>query len=165
MLIRSESPGDAVRIHALNAACFPTRAEADLVDALRAAHRLSVSLVAFERDELVGHVGFSPVTVDDQELGFGLGPLAVLAEHRRKGIGAALVRAGLARCQASSAGLVVVLGDPDYYSRFGFEPARLRHLRDEFDGGDAFQMLELTPGTIPASGGLVRYADEFEALG
>jgi putative acetyltransferase len=164
-LVRTESPADVAGIYAVHAASFPTVAEAALVDALRGAGELSISLVAMERDRVIGHVGFSPISVDAVPLGLGLAPVAVLPDSRRRGVAARLVREGLALCRQASTGLVVVLGDPRYYARFGFEPAERLALHDEYQGGDAFQAIELVPGTVPAEGGLVRYSSVFAALG
>jgi putative acetyltransferase len=160
LTIRSELVKDAVAIRAVHEASFPTPAEAELVDALRAAGRLSVSLVAEAEGLPVGHVAFSPVTAGPA-LGMGLAPLAVLPAYRRHGIGAGLVREGLATCARAGIGFVVVLGSPRYYGRFGFAPASDRGLSDEFGGGAAFQVRELSPGAVLAGAGLVRYAPEF----
>jgi putative acetyltransferase len=129
------------------------------------AGRLCVSLVAVEQDEIVGHVAFSPVSVLGATDGVGLAPVAVLPSHRRRGIAERLIREGLAACQRAGYGFVVVLGEPGYYRRFGFVPASRLGLRDEYGGGEAFQALELPPGSIPPSGGLVRCAPEFAGLG
>jgi putative acetyltransferase len=161
--VRHERPGDLEGIHALHTASFPTAGEARLVDALRAGGRLRISLVAVEGDDVVGHIAFSPVTLQGTSGGLGLGPLAVRAGHRRQGVAGGLVRDGLASCGAAR--FVVVLGDPHYYRRFGFLPARQWNLQDEYAGGDAFQALELIRGSIPLGGGLVRYSPEFAALG
>ncbi|HEX2251632.1 MAG TPA: N-acetyltransferase [Thermoanaerobaculia bacterium] len=167
MEIRPEQANDAEAIHAVHAASFPSEAEADLVDALRAAGRLPVSLVAQREGEIVGHVAFSPVATEWPEAaaGVGLAPVAVTGPHRRQGIAAALVRAGLEACRAAGFGWVVVLGEPEYYSRFGFRPASEHGLVDEYGGGAAFQVLELAPGALPIGAGLVRYAAEFAAVG
>ena len=159
--VRPEAPEDAAAIHAVHAASFPTDAEARLVDLLRAAGHLSVSLVAEAGGEVVGHVAFSPVTAGAGAAGAGLGPVAVVESHRRQGIAAELIRAGLETCRRLGFEWAVVLGDPKYYSRFGFGPASDSGLRDEYDGGSAFQAMELTPGALPAGAGLVRYAPEF----
>ncbi|HEY6726630.1 MAG TPA: N-acetyltransferase, partial [Polyangiaceae bacterium] len=108
--------------------------EAALVDAFRTASRLAFSLVAVEREQVVGHVAFSPVTINGEPGPLGLAPLAVRSGRRRRGIAAELVREGLELCQAAGTGLVVVLGDPRYYARFGFELARRYALRDEYEG-------------------------------
>ena len=161
MLVRAEEPRDIPAIFAVHCASFATDAEARLVDSLRAAGRLSVSLVADANDAIVGHVAFSPVSTASGAVGIGLGPLAVLESHRRKGVGARLVDSGLAQFRSAGFGWAVVLGDPAYYARFGFRPASLFGLSDEFNGGPAFQALELMAGQLPLGSGLVRYSAEF----
>jgi putative acetyltransferase len=164
MIVRTEEPEDAAEVFAVNRACFPTDGEARLVDALRSSGQLSLSLVAEVDGEVVGHVAFSPVTVMAGEAGVGLGPVAVVEEHRRKGYAARLIGSGLAECRAARFGWAVVLGDPAYYSRFGFRPAREFGLSDEFRGGDAFQAMELIAGELPVGAGLVRYAPQFSSF-
>ena len=164
MDVRPEKPEDHDPIRTVHAASFPTPCEARLVDALRAAGHLSISLVAVERRQVVGHAAFSPVSLPGTSDGVGLAPVAVLRAFRRRGIAARLIREGLAICERSGHGFVVVLGDPAYYRRFGFGPASGWRLRDEYGGGDAFQTLELRPGAIPTDGGLVRYAPEFASI-
>jgi len=122
-----ERDGDAPAIRALVTAAFlgaehSSGTEGAIVDALRAADMLTVSLVATEDGVIVGHVAFSPVTIDGADLGwFGLGPVAVSPDHQRRGIGARLIEAGLAQLRDAGAQGCVVLGDPAYYARFGFE--------------------------------------------
>ncbi len=164
LTIRPEQPGDAGRVRAVVTAAFPTDAEAQLVDALRAAGQLTVSLVALDGDEVVGHVAFSPVTVAGRDGGLGLAPVAVAPGWQRQGVGSQLVRDGLLRAEATGAGYVVVLGAPAYYGRFGFAAASRWGLSDEYGGGEAFQVLEFRPGAAPAGGGLVRYAPAFAAF-
>lgn len=159
--IRAETLTDRAAIDAIHAASFPTSAEADLVAALRDSGDLVTSLVATVEGALVGHVAFSPVSVAGADVSAtGLAPVAVLPSFRRRGVGAALVAAGLeARRAAGDAG-VVVLGDPAYYGRFGFVAARTFGLTDPYGGGDAFQLL----GHGPLPTGAVRYAPAFDAL-
>jgi putative acetyltransferase len=163
--VRPERPGDEAAIHAVHAAAFPTAAEAGLVDALRTAGRLSVSLVGVVDDRVVGHVAFSPVALADTPGGLGLAPVGVRPAFQRRGIAAELIRDGLAACARAGAGFVVVLGEPDYYARFAFLPARRWGVRDEYGGGDAFQALELRPRALGRCGAVARYAPEFAALG
>jgi len=163
MLIRTELPADTAAIHAVHVACFDTPLEAHLVAALRANSRLMVSLVAESNGEIVGHVAFSPVTAGSAPAGIGLAPLAVLEAHRRRGIAAQLVRDGLAACQQAGFTWGVVLGEPAYYSRFGFRPAAEFGLSDEYGGGSYFQALEFSRGGLPAGAGLVQYSPEFAA--
>lgn len=162
LVVRPELPADADAIHAVVASAFPTDAEARLVEALREAGRLTVSLVAEDNGDVVGHVAFSPVTVDGVGGGVGLAPLAVVPERRGEGVGGRLVREGLAAARRAGAAFAVVLGEPGYYSRFGFEPAARHGLSDEYGGGDAFQVV--TFGGAPGRG-LVKYAPEFAAFG
>lgn len=161
--VRPERPGDDAAIHAVHAACFPTDAEGRLVDRLRAAGHLPVSLVAVTDGVVIGHVAFSPVTAADA-VGAGLAPVAVLSAYRRRGVAARLIEAGLDACRSAGFGWAVVLGEPTYYARFGFRPAAELGLRDEYGGGPAFQVLELAPGTLPTGAGLVRYALAFASL-
>ncbi len=159
--IRPEQPDDRAAIYAVHAAAFATPAEARIVDALRAAGRLAVSLVAETDGRIVGHIAFSPVTVAGAADGLGLGPVAVLPAFQRRGIGSTLISEGLAECARIGVGFVVVLGEPAYYGRFGFMPAAGWGLFDEYNGGAAFQAVEPRPGAIPLRAGLVRYAPEF----
>src|SRR5436190_24334124 len=112
MLVRSEQPGDIAAIHAVNAASFPTELEANLVDALRVAGHLTVSLVAEVDGTVVGHVAFSPVTAASGARGIGLGPVAVMESHRRQGVAARLISEGLLGCQSAGFAWAVVLGEP-----------------------------------------------------
>src|SRR5688572_12508038 len=98
VVIRPEQPDDASAIYAVHAACFPSDAEARLVDLLRQAGRLSLSLVAEAEGAIVGHVAFSPVTAAIAAIGTGLAPVAVLESYRRQGIAARLIEAGLTKC-------------------------------------------------------------------
>ncbi|HVK15416.1 MAG TPA: N-acetyltransferase [Fimbriiglobus sp.] len=164
--IRPEQPGDASAVRRVHESAFPTPVEADLVDALRANGDLWLSLVAVDGWEVVGHVAFSPVTVNGEEVsGMGLAPVAVHPDRQKQGLGTRLTMEGLSECRSAGLGFVVVLGWPAYYSRFGFRPAASYGLTSVYDAGDAFQVLELRPGGLPDSGGLVRYAAPFDALG
>ena len=127
MRIRPEQPEDIADIRYITEAAFlpmshSNQAEADIIDALRAANALTISLVAVEEEQVIGHVAFSPVAIAGQPDGwYGLGPVAVRPDSQRQGVGEALIRKGLARLEELGAQGCVVLGDPDYYVRFGFE--------------------------------------------
>lgn len=162
--IRPENRSDTQAIHSVHVESFPTSAEGQLVDALRAAGHLSISLVGVEENGVIGHVAFSPVTISRVVDGFGLAPVAVRPEFRRRGIAERLIRIGLTECKRMDRGFVVVLGDPKYYRRFGFSPAARWGLKDEYGGGEAFQAIELRAGSIPSGGGVVRYVSEFTVL-
>jgi len=160
-IIRPETQLDCQEISELLTAAFPTAVEAKLVVALRRANRLTVSLVAVANDSIIGHVAFSPVSATSGAAGIGLAPVAVAEAHRRQGVAASLIRAGLEACRDAGLGWAVVLGDPHYYGRFGFRPAADFGLADEYGGGAAFQALELLPNALPQRAGLVRYSEEF----
>jgi len=149
----------------VHSAAFPTTAEADLVDALRANDHLVVSLVALDEVQLIGHIAFSPVTIEGVELvGLGLAPVAVLPSHQGQGFGGQLIRAGLEACRELGVDYVVVLGHPNYYPRFGYAPASTYSLDNEYGAGDEFMVIELTPRCLAGHSGLVQYGDEFRAL-
>ncbi len=126
MQIRPERANDAAAIHALTREAFagaPHRdgTEQDIIDALRAAGALSVSLVAEEGGALVGHVALSPVELSDgSQDWYGLGPISVAPAQQGRGVGSALMHAALAALQPRGAAGCVLLGDPAYYARFGF---------------------------------------------
>lgn len=125
-MIRDERAGDVEAIGAVTAAAFAdcphgNHTEPFIVAALRRAGALAVSLVAEEDGRVVGHVAFSPVTIDGEECGwYGLGPVSVLPGHQRRGIGSALIREGLERLKAAGGKGCVLVGEPGYYRRFGF---------------------------------------------
>jgi putative acetyltransferase len=145
--------------------CFPTAGEADLIEALRTADRLRCAVVATDDSDLVGYVAFSPVTTESGHTGLGLAPLAVHPDYRGQGVARGLVEQGLAASKADACPWVVVLGEPELYGRFGFQPASRFQLVDEYGGGEAFQALELASGTLAAVSGVARYAPEFSMVG
>jgi putative acetyltransferase len=125
--IRRERPADTHIIRQVTEAAFKVAehsagTEGAIIDALRAAKALTVSLVATIDGEVVGHVAFSPVTINGRDIGwFGLGPVSVRPDLHSMGIGGAMIREGLDRLRIADANGCVVLGDPNYYQRFGFE--------------------------------------------
>jgi putative acetyltransferase len=160
MLIRAEQPGDRIAVSAVNVSAFETPAEANLVDALREHAHPVVSLVAEDHGAVVGHIMFSPVSLDGHPALriMGLAPMAVAPEHQRKGIGSALVRAGLEQCRQLGFGAVVVLGHPAYYPRFGFVPSALFGIGCEYDvPEDVFMVVELQAGVLRGATGKVEY--------
>jgi putative acetyltransferase len=165
MRIRPEQPTDLRKIFALNAAAFDTDAEAWLVERLRDDGVLALSLVAVVYETIIGHIAFSPVTVDGHPTrGVGLAPLAVAAEQRGRGVGAKLVRAGIDACRQAGFEFVVVLGEPGYYRRFGFDSASRFGLTNVYGVDDPFMALALRNDAPPA-GGQVRYGPAFDELG
>jgi putative acetyltransferase len=165
VLIRSEEEKDLAAVHVVNASAFESPAEAHLVDALRKKTGPIVSLVAEENKAVVGHIMFSPVLLT-RHPGLkimGLAPMAVLPVNQNKGIGSALVRAGLERCKDLGFGAVVVLGHTEYYPRFGFLPSSQFGIGCEYDAPEeAFMVLELQPGYLRGSSGTIKYHAAFK---
>lgn len=125
IFLRDEAPGDADAIRSLVTQAFrdaphSSGTEAQIVDALREAGALTLSLVAEDDRGIVGHVAASPVGIGDAPGWFGIGPVAVRPDRQSQGIGTALMTAALARLRAGSAQGAVLVGDPAYYARFGF---------------------------------------------
>jgi len=188
--LRYEQPDDVGVIHQINRSAFGGRVEADLVDALRAADAVVLSVVAvlggrsqygadvrrLDRSgmctgdlvggDIVGHALFSPVTVSSEEGEvelLGLGPVAVLPARQHSGIGTMLISGCLEHLRIRGSKGVVVVGELKYYRRFGFIPASRWSLRWETDEvpDENLLALELTPGSLAGVSGIVRYRPEF----
>lgn len=167
MKIRLEQPSDFATIHALHVEAFGGGGEAKLVDLLRLQAAPLVSLVAAVDHQVVGHVAFSPMQPlgNGSQLMMGLAPLGVLPGWQRKGVGAGLVREGLAQCRARGAKAVFVLGQAEYYPRFGFVAASRFGIRCEYEAPDeCFMALELEPGSLEGVSGAVKYHPAFAEL-
>jgi putative acetyltransferase len=166
--IRPESRTDHPAIYAVNATAFETAAEATLVRGLRdAGVNPFISLVAESEQRIVGHILFTPVQVVGARTwsAIALGPMAVLPNFQRQGIGSGLVRAGLDACRTAGHDVIFVLGHPDYYPRFGFQRMSEFGLTCEFKAPDDVLMVaELTPGAIGGRTGEVRYHPLFKSV-
>jgi putative acetyltransferase len=168
ILVRKEEEADAAAVRLVNGLAFGQASEADLVDALRLAASPHISLVAVSGGQVVGHIFFSPVTVEAGGGSFtamGLAPMAVLPEFQRQGVGSELVRAGLKECSRMGEDIVFVLGHAEYYPRFGFTAAKPKGFRSEYDvPDDVFMVAELRPGALAGRRGLVKYRPEFSLV-
>jgi putative acetyltransferase len=165
--IREQRASDADGIRQVLTAAYGREAEARLVERLRATGKAKPSLVAEVGARLLGHVLFSPIgieTTGNMVTVSALAPLAVLPAFQRLGIGSALVSAGLGRLKTSAAA-VLVIGEPQYYGRFGFVPASRFGIRSPFPTPDEnFMALELVPNGLKNCSGLARYGHEFDDL-
>ena len=167
MLIRAEEDKDRAAVHAVKVAAFETPSEANLVDALREQAQPIVSLVAEDSGAIVGHIMFSAVSLVGHHglKVMGLAPMAVAPKHQRKGIGSALVRAGLEQCKQLGYIAVVVLGHPEYYPRFGFSPSTRFGIGCEYEvPEDVFMVTELQPAALSGITGIVKYHAAFSSL-
>ena len=165
MEIRQENPSDIEAIRYVNEQAFESNAEAVLVDRLRDRGVVTLSLVAVEDDSIVGHILFTPVTIESENAKYEavtLAPVAVLPEYQRRGIGAMLIEHALDECKRLGHNIVVLIGHPEYYPRFGFVPAKAKGLLSEFEVPDeAWMVAELVPGALDGVGGEVRFQPEF----
>jgi putative acetyltransferase len=166
MNIRPAAPGDAAAIRTVHRAAFPTLAEADLVDALDRDGDAAVSLAAEQNGGVVGHALLSRMRVTGEGRAWravGLGPVGVLPGFQGGGIGADLIEAALAIARATGEELVFVLGEPDYYRRFGFSAETAAPFASPY-AGPYFMALALTPGFTLLASGEAAYAPAFSEL-
>ena len=159
-VIRNEETQDVEQVRAILQFAFTTEAESKLVDALRSNGKAIISLVAVCADEVLGHILFSPVSTSPLGLakGIGLAPVTVHPDRQFQGIGSQLIEAGLNLCQEMGFDYCVVLGDPNYYQRFGFETASQFGIENEYGVDEEFMVIHFTDAEVS---GLVKYAPEF----
>ena len=163
--IRAEEPRDQAAVRHLNEVAFGNGPEAVVVDKLRASCSNYVSFVAIDQGTVIGHILFTPATLDNGALaGMGLAPMAVLPSHQRQGIGSLLVRHGLEHLRQSGCPFIIVLGHPEYYPRFGFERASHYKLQSQWEGvpDEAFMVVVFDRDAIPEAGSIARYRAEFD---
>jgi len=166
--IRRERPEDIAVIRTVNETGFDQSTEADIIDALRDVCPDVLSLVAESDGEIVGHILFSPVTIEggsQSRQSMGLAPMAVTPDRQRQGIGSDMVQAGLEILRKQGCPFVIVLGHPAFYPRFGFVPASRYGLTSQWEGvpDAAFLVLVLDASSMAGVSGVARYREEFDA--
>jgi len=162
--IREERADDLTSICDVVMLAFDRNLEADLVNTLPKAGAVTLSLVAIAQDETIGHILFSPGTIESDNISepaVAWGPVAVLPERQHLGRGSALVTRGLEESQRKGYSVAFLLGHPEYYPRFGFVPSSTKEITCKFADGDAFMVGELRPGGLQGVNGFARYRPEF----
>jgi putative acetyltransferase len=167
LVIRPETASDREAVLRVERDAFGQDTEPRLVEALHEGGHVTLSLVAELDGRVVGHILFSPMTVEPEDgashPAVCLAPVAVAPGHQRTGIGSRLIEAALRELRQQGHGAVFLLGHPSYYPRFGFRPAREFDIHYQ-DDRDAFMALELYPGALDGVSGNVRFAPEFDAF-
>lgn len=168
--IRQEIPADIPAIFEVNYQAFAHYDEARLVDALRDAKVFNpeLSLVAVDGDRIIGHIMFPPVTIESPGVitpAIALAPLVVHPDYQCRGVGTALIEEGLKVCRTLGHRIVIVIGHPEYYPRYGFRSARSNGIIAPFAvADDVFMVLALDPDALDGIRGTVRYPEEFDAI-
>lgn len=168
VLIRPEVTDDRNVIRRVNRDAFGGEAEASLVEALRDLGFVELSLVAERDGRVLGHLLFSAIRVIAGSAtlkALSLAPLAVLPEFQRSGIGTQLVEEGLQRCREHGHQIVLVLGHPEFYPKFGFSAELARQIESPFGVGESWMGLELRPGALQGVHGRVEFSPPFMTLG
>lgn len=164
MEIRKERPEDIPAIRDVNDRAFGQQQEGNIIDALRSNGAALLSLVATVNGRVVGHVLYSPASIGEV-VGTALGPMAVLPEHQRQGIGSKLVETGNQKLKDADCPFVIVLGHANFYPRFGFRPASTNGVKCEWDVPDeVFMLLALDEQKMQGVSGLAKYRDEFSTI-
>lgn len=164
LIIREECETDHTAIQTINDEAFGSDVESRLIQALRADGSALISLVAEDKGRVVGHIVFSPVTMEPSSTVkiAGLGPMSVTPQLQRSGIGSQLVKRGLDICQERGYEAAVVLGHPDYYPKFGFKPASTFRIKSTYNvPDDVFMAMELREGALQTVQGTAHYHKAF----
>jgi putative acetyltransferase len=165
--VRAEQPDDFETIRDVHERAFGSREEADLVDALRSSrvHVPDLCLVALRGESIVGHIAFSRARLDSGHPVLALAPMGVVPTHQRRGAGSALVSEALRRAAETDYPLVVVVGHPAHYPRFGFEPAASLGVEAPFEVPAEAWMAHRLPAYAADVRGTVIYPDAFATPG
>lgn len=165
--IREEREDDYDAVQIVNDRAFGTPEEGRIVNTLREICPGTLSLVAVSDEKIVGHIFFSPVTIDHEDtrvIGMGLAPMAVLPEFQNQGIGSLLVKEGLRRIKETDCPFIIVVGHINYYPRFGFERGSKYGLKCQWEGvpDEAFMVMVLNESVVAGISGVAKYRSEFD---
>lgn len=163
--LREERRGDEAAIRAVNDQAFGQELEGRIVDALRANGAAKLSLVAIREDQIIGHIMYSPATIDGKIEGAALGPMAVLPAAQGQGIGSRLMEFGNSRLKERGCPFIIVLGHAEFYPRFGFRPASGTGIGCEWEVPDeVFMILAIDENTLDDVTGMAKYRHEFSTI-
>ena len=163
--IREERSDDVAAVREVNRRAFGQDQESNIVDALRTNGGALLSLVATVNGQVAGHIMYSPLTVAENVLGVALGPMAVVPEYQRQGIGTQLIEAGNRKIKDAGYPFIIVVGHPAYYPRFGFRPASEYGIKCEWDVPDeVFMLLVLNEAKMQGASGVAKYRHEFSTI-
>ena len=163
--IREERSDDVAAVREVNRRAFGQDQESNIVDALRTNGGALLSLVATVNGQVAGHIMYSPLTVAENVLGVALGPMAVVPEYQRQGIGTQLIEAGNRKIKDAGYPFIIVVGHAEYYPRFGFRPAGEYGIKCEWDvPNEVFMLLVLNEAKMQGSSGLAKYRHEFSTI-
>ena len=167
MIIRMEKTDDHSAIREVNLKAFPSDVEATLVERIRNSMDV-ISMVAIVEGKVVGHILFSPLTIENDKESFPaliLAPIAVLPEYQNQGIGSKLVEKGVVECRNQGHSIIILVGHPEFYPRFGFKPAEQNGIQHPFEvPEDVFMVYELVPDALCRVNGVLKYSKAFDDL-
>ena len=163
--IHKETDSHRSIIRKINESAFGKLEESNLIESLRTNGKIDISFVAKVNDQVVGHILFSPVFIENTECpkrGSALGPVAVLPEFQKKEVGSALINESLKQCKNIGIDYVILLGHKTYYPRFGFKPLKNYGLTSTYGNGEHIMVHELTKGSLNFLSGKICYQPEFQ---
>jgi len=163
-IVRHETNSDVEAIAVVNRLAFGQDDEGDLVDSLRQGDFVALSMVAVIDERVVGHIMLSQLEIISEHAtiaALALAPMAVLPDFQGQGIGSQLISAALDQCRHDGHTIVIVLGHPNYYPRFGFSTELAKPLESIY-AGDSFMAMELVAGALRGVTGSVRYSSPFD---
>lgn len=166
IIVRKEEEKDYPRVYEINKLAFEQENESKLIEKIRKGNNFipELSIVAEVDNQIVGHILFSKIQIvgDSVYETLALGPMAVIPQFQKQGIGSLLIRKGIETAKELGFDSIIVLGHKEYYPKFGFQPASKWKIKCPFDAPDeVFMAIELVKGALEGKSGVVRYPDEF----